>query len=67
MAPSAPITMMGPRSSLPWAAMVDAAFSVVSPGKIGITPSRATRRNTHRYDNRGFSGFSMEMPSPVST
>ena len=46
IAPRAPITMIGQSSSLPWAATVEAAFRVVSPGKIGITASRAIRTNT---------------------
>ena len=49
MAPSAPMTMIGTRSSKPFAAAVDAALSVVSPGKIGITASSAISRNTRKY------------------
>ena len=49
IAPRAPASMTSSSSSPPSAAIVDAAFSVVSPGKIGITASRPTRRKTMRY------------------
>ena len=48
IAPSAPMTTIGARSSLPLAATVAAAFSVVSPGKIGITASSAISTNTEK-------------------
>ena len=40
------MTMIGARSSLPLAASVAAAFSVVSPGKMGITASRKISTKT---------------------
>ena len=48
MAPKAPATMIGTRSSFPCAATVAAALRVVSPGKIGITPSRAISAKTEK-------------------
>jgi hypothetical protein len=47
-APSAPRTITSQSSRSPLAAKVDAAFSVVSPGKIGITASAATKKNTRK-------------------
>ena len=49
IAPMAPITMIGTSSRWPFAAAVEAALSVVSPGKIGITASSAIIRNTRKY------------------
>ena len=44
IAPSAPANMTLSRSRLPSAASVEAAFSVVSAGKIGTTASNQTSR-----------------------
>ena len=40
------MTMIGASSSAPCAAAVAAALRVVSPGKMGTTPSSATRTKT---------------------
>ena len=63
MAPSAPITITGTNSSEPSAAAVDAALRVVSPGKIGMTASRAIMRNTIRYVAAGRAGSTIVRPS----
>ena len=55
--------MIGTRSSFPWAAKVAAALRVVSPGKIGMTASRAMRRKIMKYENAAFSGSMGSRPS----
>ena len=64
MAPRAPTSITSPSSSSPWAASVDAAFSVVSPGNTGTIASANTSKKTERYAQSPLDSSTSEKTCP---